>query len=54
MNLSNSNNIIIQNQIICDDNDKYTISTNEYTIINSCCIEGLIKMKTDNKKIQIL
>ena len=33
--------------------DKYIISTDEYTIINSCCIEGLIKMKKENKTVQL-
>ena len=34
-------------------NDVYTISTNDYTIINSCCIEGLNKMKIEKKRIQL-
>jgi len=33
--------------------DKYIISTDEYTIINSCCIEGLTKMKNEKKNIQL-
>lgn len=33
--------------------DKYIISTDEYTIINSCCIEGLIKMKKENKTVKL-
>ena len=31
----------------------YTINTEKYQIINSCCIEGLTKMKNNNQSVQL-
>ena len=53
------NEIIVNNScshIIINHNDnenKYTIETNDYKIMNCCCIEGLTKMKNENKKIHL-
>jgi DNA modification methylase len=33
--------------------NEYKITTEDYTIINCCCIKGLIKMKNEKKKIQL-
>jgi len=46
--------IDMNEQTICHDNDnEYKIMTEDYTIINSCCIKGLTKMKNEKKKIQL-
>jgi DNA modification methylase len=47
----------LNNVEICNENpaldDMFEISTEDYTIINCCCIKGLTNMKKENKKIQL-
>lgn len=33
--------------------EQYNVKTDEYTIINSCCIKGLTTMKNENKKVHL-
>lgn len=33
--------------------EPYKLMTDDYTIINSCCIKGLTRMKNENRKIQL-
>lgn len=47
-------NHIETNQCInTNENKIYEHSTEDYSIINSCCIEGLTNMKNENKKIHL-
>lgn len=33
--------------------EPHKVETEDYTIINSCCIKGLTKMKNEKKKIHL-
>lgn len=43
----------ISHIINVENQEKYTIKTDDYKIINCCCIEGLTKMKNENQKVHL-
>ena len=58
--VDNENIIKLNGDVIINEHDAtiksstpYKITTADYTIINSCCIKGLIDMKNENKKIHL-
>ena len=57
MTEENNNMNLIEDSTFSNDNSStkpdYNISTDDYTIINCCCIEGLTKMKNEEKKIHL-
>jgi DNA modification methylase len=52
MNNNDSNNVLNLDLSLSND-IHYKITTDDYTIINCCCLTGLTKMKDEKKKVQL-
>ena len=44
---------VINENVINENPITYNITTQDYTIINSCCINGLMDMKNNNRKVHL-